>query len=548
MTAVSPRWQLRRRWLWWLCTWCALVTVVVLWPFVAGLVDGFRGRALVLRDMVVPPTMALNDLTRGADGVARAVPQDAVLALLSPVIPPPVVVSAVMLAAGFSSALGAAALAGRHGAGLPGRFLAAAVVLWNPYVAERLLQGHWSVVAAGMLLPLVAWLACGPRGSEGGRKGAGRKGAGRTVALVVVLAVCALTPTGLILGVVTACVASGWRWRTLLPLVAGVVLSLPWVVPSLLSTADTLVDSRGAELFAARAEPFTGTLGALAGLGGIWNAQAVPGSRASGPTALAGVVLAVTAVAVAVVLVRRGALTGPVRRLSLLAVVAVVVPALLATGPGLALLGGLLENIPGAGLLRDTQKFVVLALPALVVLLARIPALVRGRDTPGSGARGRIVGAALTAASCLLVWLQVPALPWDLSELRPVQLDARYEQVSDQIDGGRTLLWPPGNYRVIDGRPALDPLLKMLPGAPVDPGYLVVDGQVIDGDPGIVGLLADLADGTATVRDLTDQGVDRVIVTGDGSGAGTGTAPVPDALADLIPTWSDGDWHRYELR
>ena len=524
-----------------LAAWCALLTAVVLWPFVEGLVAGFRGQALILRDMVVPPTMALNDLARGTDGPARAVPQDAVLALLSPVIPPPVVVSVLMLAAGFAGALGAAALAGRHGARLPGRFLAATVVLWNPYVAERLLQGHWSVVAAGMLLPLVARLAdglaagladgTGPPDSDRGRP---RQRGRRTAALILVLAVCALTPTGLVLGVVTACTAAGWRRRALVPLGAGVLLALPWLVPSLLSATDTLADSRGAELFAARAEPFVGTPGALAGLGGIWNAQAVPASQASGPAALAGVVLALAAVAVVVVLVRRRMLTGPLRRLVVLAAVAVVVPALAATGPGLALLGGLLETVPGAGLLRDTQKFVVLALPALAVLTGLLPSPVRGR----AGA------AAVVAASCLLVWLQVPALPRDLADLRPVTLDARYAQVTDRVGDGRTLLWPPGNYRVIAGRPALDPLLKMLPGSPVDPGYLVVDGQVVDGDPETVTLLAGLADGTVTVRDLTGHGIDRVVVTGDGA------APValPDALADLTPTWSDGDWRLFDLR
>jgi hypothetical protein len=35
-----------------------------------------------------------------------------------------------------------------------------------------------------------------------------------------------------------------------------------------------------------------------------------------------------------------------------------------------------------------------------------------------------------------------------------------------------------------------------------------------------------------------------VVVTGDGA------APValPDALADLTPTWSDGDWRLFDLR
>ncbi len=536
---LSGRWRAGRAGV--LAAWCALLTAVVLWPFVEGLVAGFRGQALVLRDMVVPPTMALNDLARGADGPARAVPQDAVLALLSPVIPPPVVVSALMLAAGFAGALGAAALAGRHGARLPGRFLAATVVLWNPYVAERLLQGHWSVVAAGMLLPLVAWLVTrladgtGTRDSDRGRP---RQRGRCTAALILVLAVCALTPTGLVLGVVTACTAAGWRRRALVPLGAGVLLALPWLLPSLLSATDTLADSRGAELFAARAEPFVGTPGALAGLGGIWNAQAVPASRASGPAALAGVVLALVAVAVVVVLVRRRMLPGPLRRLMVLAAVAVVVPALAATGPGLALLGGLLETVPGAGLLRDTQKFVVLALPALAVLLSLLPGLLP------SLVRGRAGAAAVVAASCLLVWLQVPALPRDLADLRPVTLDARYAQVADGVSGGRTLLWPPGNYRVIAGRPALDPLLKMLPGSPVDPGYLVVDGQVVDGDPETVALLAGLADGTVTVRDLTDHGIDRVVVTGDGADP----LALPDALADLTPTWSDGDWRLVDLR
>ncbi|AGP29898.1 hypothetical protein [Corynebacterium terpenotabidum] len=503
----------------WRLVWCVLLTAVVLWPFMVAVVTGHRREALVLRDMVVPGTMALNDLATGADGIARAVPQDAVLALLSPVIPPPVTVGVIMLVCGVAGSWGASLLARRCGAPGVGQGVAAALVLWNPYVAERLLQGHWSVVAAGMLLPLMAlWVM-----------------EQRRVLPVVVLAVCAVTPTGLILGVIVAVVTAGWRRAALTPLVAGLVLSLPWVVPSLVNSSGTLTDSAGAALFAARAEPFVGTLGALAGLGGIWNASAVPEHR----VAWAGVLLCLVAIAVAVVLGRRGAWTGPVRRLSLLAVAAVTVPTLLATGPGLAVLGALLESVPGAGLLRDTQKFVVLALPALVVLVSRVDMLTGART----------LAAGITA---VLVWLQVPLLPVDLSELRPVPLDPRYAQVVEVveelaatpgdagIDHPRTLLWPPGNYRIIDGRPALDPLLKMLPGAPVDPGYLIVDGTIIDGDEAMVSVLSALARGEDR---LAEAGIDLVLVEG--------AEVTPESLAVLADhdlVWSAGDWGLYRVR
>lgn len=551
-TAASPdgdRWLpegLRRAVL---PVWAVTVAGVVLWPFVvavvggvAGLVTGAPRRSLVLRDMVVPETMSLNSLATGSEGPARAVPQDAVLALLSPAVPPAVVAGLVVCGAGVAGCLGAAALARRYRAGSAGQALAALLVVWNPYVAERLLQGHWSVVAAGMLLPAVAVLALPGKSADSVR---GRYGA--PVGLTVVLAVCALTPTGLILGVTVAVVASGLRRRTLLPLVAGVVLALPWLVPSVVRASATLTDAAGAALFAARAEPGAGTLGALLGLGGVWNADAVPDHRVP----LAGVALAAVAAAVAVLLRRRGELSGGLLRLSVLAVAAVAVPAVLATGPGLAVLGGLLEFVPGAGLLRDTQKFVVLALPALTVLSARVDVVVR-RRRPGTG-RVRTgvpvrAGVPVAAAAALAV-LQVPALPADLADLRPVILDAGYGGAVEAVGaagGGRTLLWPPGNYRSVDGRPALDPLLKMLPGSPVDPGYLIVDGRVVDGDPATVDLLAGLARGG---DGLAEAGIDLVLVDRDAADrAGVGLpAVLVDPGSGHRRVWSAGGLILYRV-
>ncbi len=41
-------------------------------------------------------------------------------------------------------------------AGLAGQFVAATIAIWNPYVAERLLQGHWSLLVGYGCLPWVA--------------------------------------------------------------------------------------------------------------------------------------------------------------------------------------------------------------------------------------------------------------------------------------------------------------------------------------------------------------------------------------------------------
>ena len=58
-----------------------------------------------------------------------------------------------------------------------------------------------------------------------------------------------------------------------------------------------------------------------------------------------------------------------------------VVPALMATGPGLALLEAAVRAVPGLGVLRDAQKWVALAVPgyavagagAVVTLRRRVP-------------------------------------------------------------------------------------------------------------------------------------------------------------------------------
>src|SRR6202012_4568072 len=98
--------------------------------------------------------------------------------------------------------------------------------------------------------------------------------------------------------------------------------------------SDEAANALGTAAFAPRAEPGLGTLGSLASLGGIWNGEAVPATRATHFAVVsAGILLPVVAAGLPAVVRRPGVVP-----LLALAAVSVLVPAALATGPGLQVL------------------------------------------------------------------------------------------------------------------------------------------------------------------------------------------------------------------
>jgi len=104
---------------------------------------------LLLRDAVSTPRSYVTDAALGiAQAAPRAVPQDVAVASLSALIDGGVVVKALLVAALVLAGAGAARLAALvlPDAGGPGQLVAVTVAIWNPYVAERLLQGHWSLL------------------------------------------------------------------------------------------------------------------------------------------------------------------------------------------------------------------------------------------------------------------------------------------------------------------------------------------------------------------------------------------------------------------
>ena len=444
--------------------WTFLLVAAVLWPFAS---PGMP----MLRDMVVPPHPALTDAAWGlGESAARAAPQDTVLALAGGFTDAGLVMRLLMLCGLTVGGVAAAELVRRvlH-VGVVGQIAAVTMLLWNPFVVERLLQGQWSLVLAMALLPAVAlttiiaapwWRA-------------------------TAMAVAGLTPTGALLAVAVAVVAARtWRDR-FVALSTGAVVSAPWLVATALGSGAGVADPAGAAAFAARAERWVGTLGAVAGLGGIWNRQAVPVAREAGPAALAVVALLALFVVGARMAwgsrARPGsshpAIIGARRRLIVLAVASVIVVAALATPPGISLMEWALETVPGAGLLRDAQKWVALAVPGYVVLAAAGAETV-ARQIPDH----RRWLAALFAVTVIIA--AVPDLPRAVAPVKPVAPWPGWSAVSGIVamDDTAVAVLPAGPYRIIDGRPTYDPAVKTLPAPVLATGDLVVSGVAVGGE------------------------------------------------------------------
>ncbi|UOY02193.1 hypothetical protein [Blastococcus sp. PRF04-17] len=500
----------------------ALAAVVALLVTAPVLAPGF----VLLRDMVFVPRQDLDLDALGLGGtLPRAVPADSVMALVTAVVPGDLVQKAVLPATVFFAVLGAARLVppapdGRRGvAGL----VAGLVYGWSPYLAERLLMGHWSLLVAFAALPWIALAALRVR--EGRPRALAR--------LVLVVAAAALTPTGAVLaaGVVLALVG---RRRLPAAGAAVLVLAMPWIVAGALHPGGAASDPGGVAAFAARAEGWGGPLLALLNTGGIWNAGAVPASRAN--VLLPVLTLALVALAVTGWAAGRP-LRGPGGRLVVLGVGGLLL-ALAGTVPVLRdLLEVLVREVPGAGLLRDGQKWTAWwALPLAVgagLGVRRVAERARGHG--GAAAAGLVAAGAL-----LLPVIALPDLVWGVGgRLEPVAYPADWQQVREVLaddDGpGDVVVLPFGAYRAFDwndGRPQLDPAARWLPRATVTDDRLVVDGRPVEGEDVRARTVAAAVDDPA---ELVELGVGWVLVQ-----RGTPGRPVPPEVTRL-PLVVDGD-------
>jgi hypothetical protein len=481
---------------------------------------------LLLRDAVSTPRSYLSDAALGLSAAApRALPQDFAVALASHVVDGGVVVKALLVVGLWLAGWGAARLTGEAlpDAGLPGQLVSTTLAVWNPYVAERLLQGHWSLLVGYGCLPWVATTILRMRTAQPAPLWP------QVCALAFWTALAGLTPTGLLLAATVALVCALAPGEGLsrarcavMSLGLAALAALPWLTAAMVSGSLSSSQAEGVPTFAARAEPGLGTIGSLASLGGIWNGEAVPDSR----TTLFAVVAAVVLIGVVAMGLPVAVRTPTAVPLLILAAVAVVVPALMATGPGLAFVESTVRTLPGLGVVRDAQKWVALAVPgysiaagAAVVTLRRwLPAFVTAT----------VCGVALIATLPDLAWgvggkvVAVSYPPAWAAAAATINADPRPVAVLP-ADSMRRFPWA-------GQAPVLDPLPRWVSADVLTTGDLAVSGRMVPGEGGrareVDRLLASGADRDALARAgvgwLVVESGDDVTVTrigGDHRGA-----------------------------
>ncbi|WP_086841209.1 hypothetical protein [Amycolatopsis kentuckyensis] len=478
------------------------------------------GRGFVLSyDMVFAPRQYfVPDAFGVGSTLPRSVPADAAVALATTVLPGDLVQKIVLLLAVFFAALGAGRLVPTEHLGT--RLVAATAYAWTPYVAERLFIGHWPLLLTYAALPWIVAAGLAVRAHE-------PRGLPK---LVIACAPAVLTPPGGVLAAAVMVVAAGSRrlWQTI-PL--AIVLNLPWLVPTFRNAGGTFSDPAGVTAFSARAESWGPALLSVLGLGGIWNSQTVPESRAVPLVPVLTLVVVALAVAGLRPLAQRWG-KAPVVSLTALGVFGVLLASLATLPGGDTLLTAATRHLPGAGLLRDAQKWVAWwALPLALGFALAVEAAAAKLKT----ARGR---AALVTAAAVFPLLTMPDLAWGgWGRLATAQYPADWQAVSEKLGDrpGDVLVLPLSAFRGFawnDDRTQLDPAPRVLPKPVLMDDTLLVGADRIAGeDPRIGDVTA-----ATSARELTDAGIGWILVE-------HGTPGYVDArlLADATRVWS-GEW------
>lgn len=475
----------------------------------AGLVLGpALGRGVVLAyDLAWSPDPRLTPFVTGAGTPApRAVPSDAVAVLLGALLTAPVAQKLVLLAILVGAGLGAAALLTRLRPTAGPWAACATVVLaeWNPYVAERLLVGQWTVLLGYAVLPWA--LRAALRARSGDRGGAAAcagwvalSGAGGANTVVVVAG-----------SVVLVLLVRPVRVRPLAAALAtGAGACAAWALPALVAAPPS---SRvGATAFAPRPDTPLGTALSLVSGGGFWNPAAVPAARAHGIPALAATVLAVACLAAAVVLTRRprGGRTLWVPAVAGLTVA--VLSSVPAFSPAWA---SLVTDLPGGGVLRDSQKLVAPWVVLMAVGAGGLVVAARERLAPVE------LGVVAAVGVVLLPVAVLPTLAWGGSgRLHAVAVPGDYRAGARLLSGlprGEVGLLPWNQYRryAWNGSRVSLTLLPRIVDQRVlfDDALPLASGSVPGEDPRAAAVSRSVAAGVPPVEALRRAGVTYVAV------------------------------------
>lgn len=444
--------------------WAGIVTSLVLGPLLLG-----RGFWLV-GDMVFVREQPWKSAWLGLDGaLPRAVPMDALISLLTQVVPGDLVQKALLVGGFLAAGMGIARLVADH----PWFARAASITLfcWNPWVYERLLIGQWAILLGYFLLPWVALAALRLRRSH--------RDWGPAAVALTASAVCSpssgLMAVGVLLVLGLGADRRGW-WRAV---VLAVVANLTWLVPALTADSARVTTDGVFAGFAARAESGAGVVASLFSLGGIWKTSILPGERTSSLLVLLACLLSLAAL---------GGVwrSGPGRSRWLLVGGLSFAMALVPAFPaGAELLAHLGARIPGLALLRDSHRFLAPLGLVLAVGVAYAVSALHERIRPGTQALWSAI-ALLVVAPLLLL----PSLAWGAAgELERSSYPAEWSEVAALIDADEVTVVLPwaGSYRGYDWnhrRAVLDPAPRALPGQVlVDDSVRLEDREVPAEDP-----------------------------------------------------------------
>lgn len=462
-----------------------------------------RSGYLLSYDMVWVPRLDLDRPEVWGLGTAlpRAVPSDAVAALLGSVLPAALVQRLVLFLALFLLATGAARLL--RDRPLPAQLAGATLAVWNPYVAERLVLGQWPMLLALAAFPWLVW-ALGDRAGP------------HWPVAVIALAGTALTPASGVMGVLVAVIAA-WRIATVRVVVVAALVNAPWIVAGLRDVSRSRTDPAAAGLFDLQPEGSFGRLGSALSLGGIWNTEVVPTSRTLGIAVVVALLIA------AVVLVGIVAMSGDDRRL-------LVVTGLMgAVGLAVALAGWLepelvarvAEDVPAGGLVRDGTRWLALLVP--------LEAVAFGAGV-GTVLRWARAATWLRPVAIVAVVLPVVAMPdavWGVGgRLEPVAYPASWASARAAIEAtpvaGDVVVLPFSAYRRPQwnqGVTVLDPAGRYFDRTTVTNDELEVSGRVIRGEDERAASIGRVLEGGDVLARLARRGIGVVVVETDAPGA-----------------------------
>lgn len=447
-----------------LLAWAATLCALLLWPLI-------RPGYLLGHDMVFTPRQPLTISTLGLSASSpRAVPLDAWVALAERIVDGAVVARIALILPILAAGLGVAVLL--RSSRLAAGFAACGFAIWNPYVVERLALGQWALLWCYASLPWVVVVIVRVRGARS------------WLLLALVLAAASITPTG---GLIATAVAIGVavgvrRTRRHLAATAAIsaVMQLPWIVPSVVTTAASTSDPDAVAAFAARGEFSGGPFLSLLGGGGIWNSDVVPASRSG---ALPWLALAVLTLAAAVGARRLATLLGSrlMATLTVLAGIGLIV-AIVPSVPGLdAVARATVTHVPGAGLLRDAHKWIMPLVLLEALFVGAATDAIAERIRTGNWRVVLLVGAAV-----LPILLLPDGSVRVRSTVEPIAYPDDWSVVAARARDGTAVVLPFSSYRTFPWAPGrtsiLDPAPRLLQVPVVVQDRLSVGGRLLGGE------------------------------------------------------------------